>query len=106
MFRGGEEREKIIRKCVAAFPYMWFYVSAAACLSHLLPADPGSVSACQGVSAHSSWILATDLSCFPGCEYHSFQVIHPICCLLTSLWFYLDLLECEYCLLFVLLAAH
>lgn len=30
MFRGGEEeRGKIISKCVAAFPYIWFYVSAA-----------------------------------------------------------------------------
>ena len=40
MFRGGEEeRGKIISECVGAFPYMWFYVSAAVCLSCLLPAD-------------------------------------------------------------------
>ena len=35
MFRGGEEeRGKIIGKCVIAFPYMWFYVSAA---THICP---------------------------------------------------------------------
>ena len=31
MFRDGVvERRKVIGKCVVAFPYMWFYVSAAA----------------------------------------------------------------------------
>ena len=40
MFRGGvEERGKIIGKCVAAFPYMWFYVSSTPYLSHPLAAD-------------------------------------------------------------------
>ena len=40
MFRGGEEdRGKIIAECLEAFPYMWFDVSTAACLSCLLPAD-------------------------------------------------------------------
>ena len=39
MFRDGEEeRGKIIGKCVTAFPYMSFYVSAF-CLSCLLPID-------------------------------------------------------------------
>jgi hypothetical protein len=34
MFRGGEEdRGKIISECLVTFPYMWFYVSAACCLS-------------------------------------------------------------------------
>ena len=34
MFRGGEEnREEIIGECVAAFPFMWLFVSASACVS-------------------------------------------------------------------------
>ena len=37
MFRDGErQRRRIIGKCVVAFPYMWFYVSAATFLSCLL----------------------------------------------------------------------
>ena len=40
MFRGGEEeRGKITGKCLAAFPYMWYYVSAAAHLFCLLCVD-------------------------------------------------------------------
>ena len=48
MFRGGEEeRERIIGKCVMAFPYLWIFVRTAACLFCLLPADLSClVSAC------------------------------------------------------------
>ena len=48
MFRGGEEnREEIIGECVAAFPFMWLFVSPAACESSLLL----TLSPCQFVSA-------------------------------------------------------
>ena len=44
---GEEERENIIKRCLLAFPYMWFFVRAAACLFCLLSTDLScSVSAC------------------------------------------------------------
>ena len=53
MFRDGEvDGRKIIGKCLVAFPYMWFYVSAAACQYCLLFADLAD-PACQGVSTAS-----------------------------------------------------
>ena len=76
MFRGGEEeRGKIIGKCVAAFPYMWFYVSATPCLFRLLLAD---------------FSLALSLLS----RMWALRFVCPVCCLpislvlslLTSLW--------------------
>ena len=48
-FRSGEEREIIIHICLTAFPYMWYSVSPAACLSCLESADL-AVYAHQAVS--------------------------------------------------------
>ena len=57
--RGEEEREKIIKKCLLAFPYMWFFVRATACLSSLLLSDLSySVSACQDVGVALFALLA------------------------------------------------
>ena len=110
MFRGGEEeREKIIRKCVAAFPYMWFYVSAATCFSHLLPTDLAlSLFARVWVLPlfHSGYWLLTSIAfqdvsatpcsklfiLFAVCWFLSLLarmwvllLVCPVCCLLISL---------------------
>ena len=82
MGSGEEEREIIIRKCVAAFPYMWFYVSTTTSLSCLLPADLAlSLLTRVWVLLYPSWSPPADLTlyhCLPGCECHLlFQVICP-----------------------------
>lgn len=89
MFRGGEkERGKIIGRCVAAFPYMWFIVSATPCLSYLLLADDCSVTPCQNVSADLICLVCSLLTslllglCLPGCECFPLFILFVVCWLL------------------------
>lgn len=82
MFRGGEEeRGKIIGECVAAFPYMWFYVSSPGCLSCLLPADCLCLPVCE---CWSLFILFT--ACWPPLSLFSRVWVLLLFVLFTACW--------------------
>ena len=125
LFRGGEkERGEIIGKCVAAFPYMWFYVSAAVCLSCLLSVEcffsPGCEYCPSFILFSAYWPLSNLLSRMwvpsfvllnqylltslaPSLLTRMWvpPIVFPVHCLLTSLSMCLHSPGCEYCPLFV-----
>ena len=86
MFRDGEEdRGKIIGECVAAFPFMWLFVSAAACHSCLMPADLVCLSVCEChplfVMFAACWPLSHSVS---ACQLASAAPFFLSCSLFTD----------------------